>query len=234
MNILIGEILGTFALVLLGTATVAAVSLKKSPANGAGWVFIALGWGMGVFAGIVIATPFSGAHLNPAVSFAFYAIGDITLSQLFIYLIAEMIGAFLGAFVTFILYYDFFKATEDQKTILGVFSTSPTIENPVRNILSETVGTFILVLFILMTTVSENISMLFVPMLVVGIGIALGSLTGYAINPARDLGPRLFHAIMPLKHKGDSNWKYSYVPIFGPILGGLLAAGTFSIIITYL
>ncbi len=234
MEILIGEIIGTAVLVLIGTSTCAAVSLKGSPANGSGWVFIALGWGFAVFAGIVVSTPFSGGHLNPAVSTAFLITGEITYQQFFIYITGEMIGALIGATITFILYYDFFKNTTDTDAILGTFSTIPTIKNTGLNLFSEIIGTFILVYFILMTTVQNDISALFVPVLVIAIGISLGSLTGYAINPFRDLGPRIIHALMPLKNKGSSHWEYSWIPIFGPLIGSGLASLLFMFTVQYL
>lgn len=231
LQMIFAEFIGTFVLILLGTGTCAAVSLDKSPAKGDGWVFITFGWGFAVLAGALISIPISGGHLNPAVSFAFLLTGDLSV-QLFIgYVIAQVLGAMLGAFVTYQLYYDYFQQNEDGD-LVTIFATAPTVKNIKRNYLSEIVGTFILVLFIMGTTLYTDLAPVFVPLVVVAIGIALGNLTGYAINPARDFGPRLvYHLFVKHPNKGSSNFSYQHVPIFGPLIGSALAVLVFQVMI---
>lgn len=227
-KIFIGELIGTFVLILFGAGTCAANSLKKSYAHNTGWVFIVFGWGFGVFAGAMVSAPLSGAHLNPALSIAFFAKGDMTISQLGVYVLAQMIGAILGSALVYQLYYEHFRAEEELKTPCGgIFFTGPAVRNIPRNLLSEIVGTFILVIFILMVGHDKTSNSLFVPFLIVGIGIALGSLTGYAINPARDLGPRIMYSLTKLNKMHPADWSYAFVPVLGPIIGGLLATGLY-------
>lgn len=230
LNILVGEIIGTAVLILIGTSTCAAVSLNKSPAKGDGWVFITFGWGLGVLAGIIVSMPISGAVLNPAVAFGLFVTSSISFIELIVYIIAEMIGALIGAYLTYQLYYNHFAQTTDSHTIFSVFATSPSIKDSKRNLLSEIVGTFILVLFILMCSLDSSLGAIYVPLVVIAIGIALGSLTGYAINPARDLGPRIIHYLVKIEHKGPSNWQYAWIPIVGPLTGGLLAGLLFIVL----
>lgn len=226
------EFIGTFVLILLGCGVVACVSLKKSKGEGAGWIVVTLAWGLAVTAGVWIAGPFTGAHLNPAVSVSLAAAGKFPWSSVLPYILAQVLGAMAGAFTVWIFYKDHFDATDDAETKLGVFATIPAIENKGRNLVSEIIGTFLLVLVILFLGDKSNsaevglgtIGAIPVGLLVVVIGLALGGTTGYAINPARDLGPRLAHWMMPIKGKGSSKWDYSWVPVAGPIIGGLLAA----------
>ncbi len=231
MQMILAEFVGTFVLVLLGTGTCAAVTLEKSPAKDSGWVFIALGWGFAVLAGAVISIPISGGHLNPAVSLAFLLTGDLSFGLFVGYVVAQILGAILGSFLTYQLYYDYFKQNQDGD-LVGIFATGPTIANTGRNYLSEITGTGLLVLFILGTTLYTDLAPVFVPMVVMGIGIALGNITGYAINPARDLGPRITYALF-VKHpnKGSANFGYQHVPFFGPLIGSAIAVLIFTIMI---
>ena len=227
------EVVGTFILILLGVGVVANVVLPKTLGNGTGWLLINFGWGIGVFAGVFAAAS-SGAHLNPAVTLGLavsganeYAPGvPITLTSSLVYVVAQLVGAFLGAVVAWLAYRSHYD--EATEPVLGTFSTGPVIANPVNNVITEAIGTFVLLYIILRfgDTPSE-LGPLAVALLVVGIGASLGGPTGYAINPARDLGPRIAHAVLPIRGKGDSNWGYAWVPIVGPILGAVLA-GAFS------
>jgi len=237
INIIIAEVFGTALLILLGDGVVAGVLLAKSKSNSAGWIVITAAWAFAVFVGVVVAGPISGAHLNPAVTFGLAVTGGITWGMVPEYLIGEFIGAFIGAILVTIHYWDHFKATEDQGLKLAVFSTGPNIRNYPLNFISEVIGTFVLV-FVILTfgtngsddgvTIAKGgmaaLGALPVALLVFVIGMSLGGTTGYAINPARDLGPRIIHAILPIPGKGGSDWGYSWVPVVGPIVGGVLAA----------
>lgn len=226
------EFIGTFVLVLLGCGVVACVSLRKSKGEGAGWVVVTLAWGLAVMCGVLIAGPYTGAHLNPAVTLGLAAAGKFPWEYVLPYIVSQIAGGILGAVIVYVFYKDHFDATAEAETKLGVFATIPAIKNYRRNMICEIVGTFILVLVILFMGDKENSSevglgsagALPVALLVVVIGMSLGGTTGYAINPARDLGPRIAHAILPIKGKGSSQWSYSWVPIVGPLLGGVLAA----------
>jgi len=237
MNIIIAEIFGTALLILLGDGVVAGVLLAKSKANAAGWIVITAAWAFAVFVGVVVAGPISGAHLNPAVTVGLAVNGNIGWDMVPQYLIGEFIGAFIGAILVTIHYWDHFKATEDKGLKLAVFATAPNIRNYPLNFVSEVIGTFVLVFVILTfgTNGSDDgvniakggmaaLGALPVALLVFVIGMSLGGTTGYAINPARDLGPRIIHAILPIPGKGGSDWGYSWVPVAGPIVGGILAA----------
>ena len=225
------EVLGTAILILLGVGVVANVALPKTFGNGSGWIVIIFGWGLGVFAGVYAAAS-SGAHLNPAVTVGLlvsgadeYAPGvDVTLGSTLVYFAGELTGAFLGAVLAFLAYRRHYDDPEAAGTQLGTFSTGPAIKSPIDNVITEVIGTFVLVYIILRfgDTPSE-LGPLAVAMLVVGIGASLGGPTGYAINPARDLGPRIAHAVLPIRGKGDSNWGYAWVPIVGPLIGGVIA-----------
>ena len=229
-NIMIAEIVGTMLLILLGDGVVAGVLLAKSKSNNAGWIVITAAWALAVFVGVVVAGPISGAHLNPAVTVGLATAGAITWGQVPMYLIAEMIGAMLGAALVVVHYWDHFKATEDQGLKLAVFSTGPNIRNYGLNFVSEVIGTFVLVFVVLAFGTNGSaaglaaLGALPVALLVFSIGMSLGGTTGYAINPARDLGPRIVHAILPVPGKGGSDWGYSWVPVVGPIVGGIVAA----------
>ena len=226
-EIFISEVAGTFMLLLLGCGVVANVVLAKTKGNGGGgggaWLLINFGWGLAVFSGVYVGFS-SGAHINPAVTFGLLAAGvEFTPAEFFAYLGGEMVGAFLGAAVAWLAYKDHFEATDDPGLKLAVFSTGPEIRNPAMNFITELVGTFVLVFVILQFGRSPaDLGPLSVALLVTGIGASLGGPTGYAINPARDLGPRIAHAVLPIKGKGDSDWGYAWVPVLGPIAGGVL------------
>lgn len=228
------EFIATFVLILLGDGVVACVSLNKSKGQNAGWVVITIAWGLAVWAGILISGPYSGAHLNPAVTIAFAAQAPAKwpIAKVLGYIVAQLAGAFLGAVVVYVFYKKHFDATDDANAKLGVFCTGPAIRSYGYNLFSEIIGTFVLVFAIFATIVPGNeglsaVGPLPVTYIIVVIGMALGGTTGYAINPARDLGPRLAHAVLPIKGKRDSDWAYSWVPVVGPILGGLLAYGAY-------
>lgn len=226
------EFLGTFVMILLGCGVVACVSLKRSKGEGAGWVVVTLAWGLAVMCGVLIAGPYTGAHLNPAVTVGLAAAGKFSWALVAPYIASQVLGAFLGAVAVYYFYKDHFDLTEDKESKLGVFSTIPAVKNLKRNFLSEVIGTFVLVLVILFMSEKGNtaevglgsIGAIPVALLVVVIGMSLGGTTGYAINPARDFGPRLAHNLLPIKGKGSSQWEYAWVPILGPLLGAGFAA----------
>ena len=242
------EFLGTLVLVLLGDGVCAATSLNKSKAQGAGWIVITMGWGFAVMVGVFISGSISGAHLNPAVSIGCALAGTMAWSAVPGYVVAQMLGGFVGAALVWLFYKDHYDATEDPDTKLGTFCTMPAIEgHKVRNFFCEALASWLLVFVILVFGVDANVAHLDpdgqhlhigmgelgafpVTCLIMAIGMSLGGLTGYAINPARDLGPRLAHAVLPIKGKGDSNWKYGIVTLCGPIIGALLAVGLYGII----
>ncbi|MCU9612699.1 aquaporin family protein [Caldibacillus lycopersici] len=231
MSPFLGEVLGTAVLILFGGGVVAGASLDKTKSNGAGWVVISLAWGLAVTMGVYASGQFSGAHLNPAVTIGLALAGEFAWADVPSYILAQMIGAFIGAALVFFHYYKHFQATSDQATKLGVFSTGPAIRHTFSNLTSEIIGTFILVLGILFigaNNFTEGLNPLAVGSLIVVIGMALGGTTGYAINPARDLGPRLAHALLPIPNKGSSDWSYSWIPVVGPIIGGGLGALTYN------
>ncbi|HEX7498112.1 MAG TPA: MIP/aquaporin family protein [Candidatus Limnocylindrales bacterium] len=235
----LAEVFGTAVLILLGDGVVAAVLLAKSKAQNAGWIVITMAWGLAVFCGVVIAGPLSGAHLNPAVTLGLAVMEamkqgstGVTWAAVPPYLAGEMIGAMIGASLVALHYWDHFKATEDQGLKLAVFSTGPAIRNLPLNLISEIIGTFVLVFVIFAFGQNHSLApatmgALPVALLVVVIGLSLGGTTGYAINPARDLGPRIVHAILPIPGKGGSDWGYSWVPVVGPLIGGAIAAVVF-------
>lgn len=236
MTAFTAEIIGTFLLILLGGGVVANVVLEKTKSNDAGWMVITTAWGLAVFVGVVVAGPYSGAHLNPAVSIGLAVAGKFDWELVPSYILAQFIGAMLGSFIVWLLYKDHFDITKDGETKRAVFCTAPAIRNPLSNILSEIVGTFILVFVVLYftnATLSEpettiglgSLGALPVALLVWVIGLSLGGTTGYAINPARDLGPRMIHAILPIKGKTNSDWGYAWIPVIGPIIGASLAGG---------
>ena len=232
------EFIGTLVLILLGDGVCCATCLNKSKAQGAGWVVITLGWGLAVMCGVFIAGPYSGAHLNPAVTLGFAIAGQFDWCGVLPYIASQMLGGFAGAVLVYIFYKDHFDATDDQATKLGVFCTAPAIMNKGRNFFCEALASWLLVFVILALGNKENLPEIGmgdlgafpVTMLIVSIGMSLGATTGYAINPARDLAPRIAHAVLPIKNKGGNGWDYSWVPVAGPICGGLLAALTYMVI----
>ena len=232
------EFIGTLVLILLGDGVCCATSLNKSKAQGAGWAVVTLGWGLAVMCGVFIAGPYSGAHLNPAVTLGFALAGQFDWAAVLPYIAAQMLGGFAGAVLVYAFYKDHFDATEDQATKLGVFCTAPAIMNKGRNFFCEALASWLLVFVILALGNKENLPEIGmgelgafpVTMLIVAIGMSLGATTGYAINPARDLAPRIAHAVLPIKGKGGNGWDYSWVPVAGPICGGLLAAVTYMLI----
>ena len=238
MSILVAEILGTMMLILLGNGVVANVVLNGTKGNNSGWIVITTGWALAVFVGVVVAGPYSGAHLNPAVTVALATAGKISWSLVPEYIAGEMIGAMLGAFLVWVFYKDHFKVTQDEGGKLACFSTGPAIKNTFSNLTSEIIGTFVLV-FVIFYLAGPSLDIIGdvdaraiiglgsigavpVAFLVWVIGLSLGGTTGYAINPARDLGPRIMHAILPVK--GGSDWGYSWIPVVGPIIGAVIAA----------
>ena len=235
MTPFIAEILGTFFLILLGCGVVANVVLTGTKGNNSGWLVITTGWGLAVFTAVFIAAPYSGAHINPAVTLGLAAAGSFPWADVPLYLLGQMIGAMLGAFFVWVAYRDHFDITEDKSLKLGTFSTMPAIRNYSWNFVTEAIGTFVLVFAVLYLTepaMAESgeiiglgsLGALPVALVVWCIGLCLGGPTGYSINPARDLGPRIVHALLPIKNKGGNDWAYSWVPVFGPIFGGILAA----------
>lgn len=239
MTPFIAEIIGTALLILLGNGVVANVVLNDTKGNNSGWIVITTAWAFAVFVGVTVAGPISGAHLNPAVTLGLAIAGKFSWDLVPTYIAGEMIGAMIGAFLVWLFYKDHFNATEDEGGKLACFSTGPAIKNPFSNLISEIVGTFVLVFVIFYLAgpsfEAENISgatiglgsigAVPVAILVWAIGLSLGGTTGYAINPARDLGPRIMHAILPIK--GSSDWGYAWIPVVGPIIGAALAAGLF-------
>ncbi|MES2003084.1 MAG: MIP/aquaporin family protein [Bacteroidota bacterium] len=228
MTPFVAELTGTALLVTLGDGVVANVILHKTKGNGGGLIAITFGWAIAVFVAVYATASVSGAHLNPAVTIGLAAIGKFEWALVPGYLAAQLLGAMLGAFFVWITYRQHFNATDDAATKLGVFCTSPSISSPSNNFLTEFIATFVFILAILFMTKSQNslgsLDALPVALLVLGIGLSMGGPTGYAINPARDLGPRIMHALLPIKNKGGSGWSYSWVPVFGPIFGAVLAA----------
>lgn len=228
MTAFVAELTGTALLIILGDGVVANVVLNKTKGNNGGLIAITFGWAIAVFVGVYATAGISGAHLNPAVTVALATIGKFDWALVPRYLLAQLLGAMLGALIVWIVYRQHFNATEDADTKRAVFCTGPAIKNPVDNILSELIGTFVFILAILFITKSQNslgaLDALPVALLVLGIGLSLGGTTGYAINPARDLGPRIMHALLPIKNKGGSDWWYSWNPVLSPLVGAVLAA----------
>jgi len=217
------EFIGTAILILFGAGVCANVNLKKTFGNKSGWVVIAFGWGFAVFVAAFISSPYSGGHLNPAVTIGL-AIAGTFKGSVVGYIVAQMLGAILGATIVYLMYKPHFDEEPDPGAKLGVFSTGPAIKNWFSNFFSEVVGTFMLVFGIIYAVGAEIAGPLPVAILIVAIGMSLGGTTGYAINPARDLGPRIAHALLPIKGKGSSNWGYAWLPVVAPICGGILAA----------
>ena len=238
MSPITAEILGTMVLILLGNGVVANVVLKGTKGNAGGWIVITTGWALGVFAGVLIAGPFSGAHLNPAVSIGLAIAGQFPWVEVPGFILAQITGAMLGALLVYLMYKDHFKATQNPDLEAACFYTSPAIKNPSTNLLSEIIGTVVLILAVFYITGAEmgdektpiglgSIGAIPVTFIVWAIGLSLGGTTGYAINPARDLGPRIMHSLLPLKNKNSKDWAYAWVPILGPIIGCSIAAGLY-------
>ena len=235
MSVFISEFTGTTVLILLGDGVVANVILNKTKGNNGGLIAITFGWAIAVFVGVYISVTLGGkGHLNPAVSLALAALDKIPWSDVPVYISAQLLGAMLGSFLVWVSYKQHFDDTEDAATKLGVFCTSPSISNPVFNVLTEAIATIVLILGALYITKSAStlgaLVALPVALLVLGIGLSLGGPTGYAISPSRDLGPRIVHALLPIKGKGSSNWGYSWVPVVGPVIGAFVAAYLYKLI----
>jgi glycerol uptake facilitator protein len=234
MTPFLAELLGTMLLVILGDGVVANVVLSKTKGQNAGWIVITAGWAFGVTVAVYAVGSFSGAHLNPAVTIAMASLGKLAWASVPVYVAAQMLGAFLGASVVWLAYLPHWPVTDSQASKLAVFCTGPAIRNPAANLLTEIIGTFVLVLGVLAILTPKNLNPehgwnagfgpFLVGIIVWAIGLSLGGPTGYAINPARDLGPRLAHALLPIAGKGNSDWGYAWIPVAGPIIGGLLAA----------
>ncbi len=244
MSPYVAELIGTALLILLGNGVVANVVLRKTKGEGGGWIVITFGWGMAVFVAVLCVGHVSGAHINPAVTVALAAAGKFPWASVPSYVVAQMLGAFIGAVLVYLFYRDHYAVTDDRSAKLATFSTGPQIRGVASNFFSEMLGTFVLVFAVLSMAAPElrfesaqavagatsgriglgAIGALPVGLLVLAIGLSLGGTTGYAINPARDLGPRIAHALLPIPGKGDSDWGYSWIPIAGPVAGGVLAA----------
>ena len=235
---LLGEFLGTFILILLGNGVVSGVVLNKKKDTGAGWVAITLGWGFAVMMGVYVSGFMSPAHLNPAVTIAMAMIGSFSWSLVFPYIIAQMLGAMVASIILYLMFYPHYAETKNPADILGTFSTGPAIRQTSSNLISEIVGTAVLTTGILAfgqyaITQTSGVSPLLVGAIITAIGLSLGATTGYSLNPARDLGPRIMHAILPIKGKGDSDWSYAWIPVVGPIIGGSLGALLFNMVIQF-
>lgn len=236
MSPFMAELLGTMLMILLGDGVVANVLLKDTKGNNSGWMVITTAWGLAVFVGVTVAGPYSGAHLNPAVTIALAIAGKFAWASVPSYIAAQFIGAFLGAFLVWVMYYDHFNKRDNQPdAMLAVFCTGPAVRNYISNIASEIIGAFVLLFTIFYITGAEitptktaiglgSVGALPVAFLVWVIGLALGGTTGYAINPARDLGPRIAHMLLPIKGKGSNDWAYSWIPVAGPLIGAGIAA----------
>ena len=232
MENFIAEFFGTMVLLTFGVGVVAGVVLNGTKSNGSGWIVITFGWGLGVMVAVYATGWISGAHINPAVTIAILAAGEMTAGDAIGYIVAQMAGAFTGAAIVLGMYYPHYKATADKGGKLATFSTGPAVRHTPSNFLSEVVGTFMLLFGIaginaVGSGVGAGVGPLLVGLLVVGIGLTLGGTTGYAINPARDLGPRIAHFLLPVPDKGSSDWNYSWIPVVGPIIGGALGYLTY-------
>jgi len=226
------ELIGTALLIILGDGVVAGVMLNKTKAQSSGWMVITTGWAMAVLIAVYTVGRISGAHLNPAITLGLAVVGKFAWSDVPRYIVAQFIGAFLGAVIVWLAYLAHWPETESQASKLSVFSTIPAIRRRPLNLLTEIIGTFVLVFGVLAISanagpVQSGLTPLLIGLLVWGIGLSLGAPTGYAINPARDLGPRLAHALLPIPHKGSSDWGYSWVPVVGPLIGGAIGAAAY-------
>lgn len=240
----IAEFIGTMILILLGDGVVAGVLLRSSKAEHSGWIVITFGWAMAVAIAVYVVGAVSGAHINPAVTVGLAAIGVFPWANVIPYIIAQFLGAFVGAVLVWIAYYDHWKVTDDPVLKRGVFCTIPEIRNTIPNFMTEVIGTAVLLFGVvaivtnaqtfggatLPTLFSTSVIPLIIGFIVLAIGLSLGGPTGYAINPARDLGPRIAHAILPIPGKGDSDWSYSWIPVVAPLVGGVIGAGLYIIL----
>lgn len=235
MSPFIGEVIGTMLLIILGNGVVANAVLKNTKGSAGGWIVITFGWAMGVFVAVFTMGPISGAHINPAVTIGLALVGKFLWADVPIYIAGQLLGASMGAFIVWVHYKKHFEITEDANLKLACFSTGPEIRSTFNNLLSEIIGTFVLVFAVLFIAAPEvgigSIDALPVAFLVFAIGLSLGGTTGYAINPARDLGPRIMHTILPIPRKRNSDWGYSWIPIIGPIIGAALASAIYLILI---
>jgi glycerol uptake facilitator protein len=243
MQAYIGEFIGTMILIILGDGVVAGVLLRNSKAENSGWIVITFGWAMAVAVAVYCVGQFSGAHINPAVTIAFAATGQFEWALVPGYIIAQFLGAFVGAVLVYLAYLVHWAETEDEGLKLGVFCTAPAIYNTPANVVTEIIGTFVLVFGVsgivanagavpagAAAVIASGINPLLIGLLVLGIGLSLGGPTGYAINPARDLGPRIAHAVLPIAGKGGNDWGYAWIPVVAPIIGGILGAATWVIL----
>jgi glycerol uptake facilitator protein len=243
MQAYIGEFIGTMILIILGDGVVAGVLLRNSKAENSGWIVITFGWGLAVAVAVYCVFQFSGAYINPAVTIGFAVTGGLDWALVPGYIIAQFLGAFVGGVIVWLAYLPHWEETEDEGLKLGVFCTAPAIYNTPANLITEIIGTFVLVFGIsgiaanagtvgagAAAVIGTGLNPLLVGLLVVGIGLSLGGPTGYAINPARDLGPRIAHAVLPIAGKGGNDWGYSWIPVVGPIIGGILGAVTWVIL----
>jgi glycerol uptake facilitator protein len=243
MQAYIGEFIGTMILIILGDGVVAGVLLRNSKAENSGWIVITFGWGMAVAVAVYCVGQFSGAQINPAVTIANAVTGNLEWALVPGYIIAQFLGAFVGAVIVWLAYLPHWAETEDEGLKLGVFSTAPAIYNTPANLITEIIGTFVLVFGIFgivanagavggnaAAVIGSGLNPLIVGLLVLAIGLSLGGPTGYAINPARDLGPRIAHAVLPIAGKGGNDWGYSWIPVVGPIIGGILGAVLFTLL----
>jgi glycerol uptake facilitator protein len=233
MNAFFAEFFGTAMIIVFGGGVVSNVVLSKTKGYNSGWIVISFGWAVGVFTGVLIAAPISGAHLNPAVTLALVLAHKFSINLLPMYVTAQLLGAMFGAFLVWLAYKKHFDATEDADLKLAVFCTAPNIRSYWYNVLTEVIGTYVLALAVLYMAQPEvglgSLNALPVAIVVLGLGLSLGGPTGYAINPARDLGPRIIHFLLPIPGKRDSDWKYAWVPVLGPLVGASLAAVMFLI-----
>jgi glycerol uptake facilitator protein len=239
MNNFTSEVVGTALLILFGDGVVAGVLLNHSKAQNAGWIVITMGWGLGVAVAVYAVAQFSGAHINPAVTIGLASIGALPWSDVPIYIAGQFLGAFIGAVLVYLAYLPHWSETEDPGLKLAVYCTGPAIRKTGPNIVCEVIGTAVLLMGVLALGYTESpgalsaevgLTPLLVGLLVVGIGLSLGGPTGYAINPARDLGPRIAHAVLPIAGKGESDWGYSWIPVVGPIIGGVVGAVLFNVL----
>jgi glycerol uptake facilitator protein len=234
MENLLAELVGTAILVTLGNGVVAGVLLAQSKAQNAGWIVIATGWGLALAVAVYAVGAVSGAHLNPAITIGQVAVGELSIGDAVPYLVGQFVGAFLGAVLVWLHYLPHWEATDDPGLQLAAFSTGPAIRRPVANLIAEAIGTFVLAFGVSAILQESNdvgpLAGLLIGGLLFGIGLSLGGPTGYAINPARDLAPRVAHAILPIPGKGDSDWAYAWVPVVGPVIGGVLGALTFRLL----